>query len=79
MGVSNCLWKVIPPADFYELVNAYNSYGVTGTAVVDLPQWGNPSGMFYSYSGCVIGEPEHSGFFENYYVGAKLLITSIRL
>ena len=79
MGQYQLSWELMSPADFYELVNAYNSHGVTGTAVVDLPQWGNPSGTFYPYSGCVIDEPEHSGFFENYYVGAKLLITSIRL
>lgn len=72
-------WDIMSPSEFSQLVNLYNSYGVTGTVVADLPQWGNPSGTFYSYSGCIITEPEHSGLFENYYTDVKLLIVGIRI
>jgi len=79
MGQYQLAWELMSPAEFDELVNAYNAHGVTGTVAVELPQWGNPSGTFYAYSGCIINEPEHSGFFENYYVAARLLITNIRI
>jgi hypothetical protein len=79
MGQYQLSWEYMSDADFYQLVSAYNSHGVTGTAVVDLPQWGAPTYQFYSYSGVVIDEPEHSGYFENYYAGVRLLITSIKI
>lgn len=72
-------WELMSPSEFAELVSKYNLHGVTGTCVVDLPQWGNVSGTFYAYSGCVIEEPEYSGSFENYLMSAKLLITNIRV
>jgi hypothetical protein len=72
-------WDLMSPAEFFELVNNYNLYGVTGSAVVSLPQWGISTYTFYAYSGCIIDEPEHSGFFENYYTSVKLLISSIRI
>lgn len=71
-------WGSMTPAEFYELVNNYNSFGITGTVVVQLPQWGNSTYQFIEYSGTVVNEPTYSGFFENQYQGVRLLITSIR-
>ena len=72
-------WDLMSPSEFAELVSSYNLHGVTGTCVVDLPQWGNVSGTFYAYSGCVLDEPEYSSTFENYVTDARLLIVSVRI
>lgn len=70
-------WDFMTASEFYDLLNHYNSNS-TGTVVVDLPEWANSTYQFKSYSGCVLDEPQSSGFFENYYQSVTLLITSIR-
>lgn len=70
-------WDFMTPSEFVELLNHYNNNS-TGTVVVDLPEWANSTYQFKSYSGCNLDEPTFSNFFEGYYGGVQLLITSIR-
>jgi hypothetical protein len=65
-------------SDFIEVLNAYNTVAVTGTIVVDLPEWGNSTYQFKSYSGCTLAEPEFSNFYENYYQEVSIMVMNIR-
>lgn len=71
-------WDLMPAEDFNQLVNLYNSVSVTGTVVVDLPKWNDATYTFFSYTGCVLQEPQLQGFFEEHQVSCSLLITNIR-
>lgn len=71
-------WNVIPISDLYQIINAYNVVGNTGTAVVDLPHWGASSYTFKSYSGTTMQEPEVGEYFVEYATDVRLLITNIR-
>jgi hypothetical protein len=72
-------WQLVNVSDYNQLVTFFNSIGNTGTVVVDLPQFGAATYTFYSYSGCVLREPEAN----QYFVGTGqqevlLLISNIR-
>lgn len=71
-------WDLMPAEDFNQLVNFYNSVSVTGTCVVDLPKWNDATYQFYSYSGCVLQEPQLTGFFEEHQVSASMMVVNIR-
>lgn len=72
-------WQLISPEDFYQLVQFFDSIGVTGSAVVELPQYRSATWQFREYSGCVIHEPQMDKYWETYTKEAKLLITNIRV
>ena len=56
-------WQLVNISDYNQLVGFFNSIGNTGTVVVDLPQFGAATYTFYSYSGCVLREPEANQYF----------------
>ncbi len=66
------------PSDFNQLQVAFQNISNTGTAVVDLPQYGASTYLFYSYSGCVLHEPEASNYFNEYQTEVRWLISNIR-
>lgn len=70
-------WQALDPATFYQLHNFFNAVVVTGTAVVDLPEYAKSTYAFYSYTGCVINEPEIGEYFSQNHLNASLLITNI--
>lgn len=69
-------WGFISIADFQQLRNFYEAV-TTGTVVVSLPQFGAASYSFYSYSGCVLREPEVGAYFEEYLSDVRLIVTNI--
>lgn len=71
-------WELIGPTDFDQIMGFFNNIGITGTAVVSLPKFPNTTYNFFSYSGCIINEPEVDEYFEGYQKSAKLLISRIR-
>lgn len=71
-------FNLTTPAQFSQLFGWFQSVGVTGTAVVDLPQYGNANYIFYSYSGCVIREPEMNDYFVENHTEVLFSITNIR-
>ena len=71
-------WQLISPSDYNQLQTFFSSIGNTGTVVVDLPQYGAASYLFYSYTGCVLREPETGQYFTENQLSAFLLVTNIR-
>jgi hypothetical protein len=72
-------WQLSSIGDYYQLLESFNNLSGTSTAVIDLPKF-NSTGTYdmFSYSGCVLREPEYSEWFTSYYREAKLLISNIR-
>ena len=66
------------PSDYNQILGYYNAVSNTGTVVIDLPQFGAASYVFYSYSGCVLQEPEVGTYFSTYHNDVTLLVTKIR-
>lgn len=71
-------WELASPTDVNQIINAYNAQGNTGTVVFDLPKWGDVDYTFYSYSGCVMQEPEAGKYFNQYIQDFHLIITKVR-
>ena len=72
------MFQVATPEDFQQLQNAFNSLGVTGTAVVDLPTYATGTYTFFPYSGCVLREPEMAEYFSEHHMNVRFVISSIR-
>lgn len=73
-------WQLHTIGDYYQLLSAFNTLSGTSTAVMDLPQF-NSTGTydpFYSYSGCVLREPEMGNWFNGYPTDVYLLVHNIR-
>jgi len=70
-------WQLIDPATFNQLQVFYNAVATTGTAVVDLPEYSKSTYAFFSYTGCVLNEPEIDAYFTGHHLNASLLITNI--
>ena len=66
------------PSDYDQILTYYEATGNTGTVVIDLPQFGAASYVFYSYSGCVLREPEIGRYFSTYHTDVIMLATKIR-
>jgi hypothetical protein len=73
-------WQLSSIGDYYQLLSAFANLSGTSTIVVDLPSFYSTGtySPFYSYSGCVLREPEFREWFNGYYGDVKLLITNIR-
>jgi len=71
-------WQLTDAALFDQLQTFFESVNNTGTAVVDLPYYTSGSYSFYSYSGCVLREPEMGTYFTEHHQDVFLLITNIR-
>lgn len=71
-------WQNLEPSGTYQLYQFFQSINITGSAVVDLPRFGNNSYAFYSYSGCVIQFPQMGRYFYSQTLDVQLLITKIR-
>jgi len=69
-------WELISLEDAQQLQTFFDSLGVTGTAIVDLPKYRTPW-TFTSYTGCTLSEPEMDVFFEKHEVSVTLLIHRI--
>lgn len=71
-------FNFISASDFNQFVTFYNTISQTGTITADLPEWGVATYQFRTYSGCTLTEPEFSGYFENYFQEASMMILNIR-
>lgn len=71
-------WQLESPSDFNQLVSMFNSIQITGTVVVDLPAYGNALYTFFSYSGCVLRQPEIGNYFEQNINNVVLVVRNIR-
>jgi len=71
-------WNYLSPTGTSQLQSFFNSISNTGTAVVDLPKFADPTYNFYSYSGCVIRELDIDAYFVENYSNVVLKVTNIR-
>ena len=72
-------WSLNSIGDYYQLLQSFNNLSGTSTAVIDLPNfYSTGTYTFYSYSGCVLQEPEYAEWFNGYYSEVKLLVSNIR-
>lgn len=71
-------WQLASPSDVDQIENAYLAVSNTGTAVFDLPKWGDANYLFYSYSGCTMREPEVGEYFNGYFMDVRLTIMQVR-
>lgn len=72
-------WGILSPSEFNEIYTYYMKVGTTGTVVVDLPQFGNNTYTFYSYSGCILSEPSVGAYFNEYYTDVSMSVKNIRV
>ena len=70
-------WNLLGPSEVNTLQTFFNSVLTTGSAVVDLPKFADGTYQFYSYSGCVLHEPEYGPYFAEHYTDVRLLVTNI--
>jgi hypothetical protein len=70
-------WQLISADDVNQLQNFFDTLGLTGTAVVDLPKYRNATYIFESYSGCAISEPQMDAYYEQHETSITLLIYGI--
>lgn len=66
------------PGEYNQLINWFDAHQPSGTVVVDLPRFGYNIYDFYSYTGCVIREPEMNEYFNENHTEVVLLVTNIR-
>ena len=66
-------------AELKQVNDAYLAVSNTGTAVVDLPKWGDNDYVFYSYSGTVLSRPTVGAYFAGFVEDVTLVISSIRI
>ena len=75
-------WNLASWEDWAALVGFFRQIESTGTVSVRLPAWpaaGMTTATFWTYSGCVLGEPEVGPFFaETYPTDVVLVIGNIR-
>lgn len=72
-------WGLMATYELKQLQDAFLTTNVTGTAVVDLPQWGATDYTFYSYSGTIVSRPHVGKYFANYVKDVSLKVTNIRV
>jgi hypothetical protein len=71
-------WAIDSMSDWYELQNLFDTIYITGSVVVELPQYDGSTYNFREYSGCVVQEPSFDRYFNNYPTNVRLLISNIR-
>lgn len=70
-------WDLIDMAEASQLQVFFNAIQNTGTAVVTLPKYATTPHAWYSYTGCVLNEPEFNDFFEQHVSSVVLLVRDI--
>lgn len=68
---------MLSPAQQNQLQGFFDSVITTGTAVVDLPEYGASTYTFKAYSGCNLREPEQNQYFVENIAEVFLLVTNI--
>lgn len=79
IGEFKLQWGFMTTSEFKQINDFYNTILVTGTAVVDLPKWGDDGYLFYSYSGTHLNRPVANAYFNQYVKDVTLLVTNIRV
>jgi len=71
-------WGLASPAEVDQLYDYFSVLNVTGTVVVDLPQYDGNTYVFHSYSGCTLQEPDRNTYFTEHITDVVMMVTNIR-
>lgn len=71
-------WGLLDPSQANQLQTFFTSIGNTGSAIVDLPKYADANYTFFSYTGCVLQEPEFGMYFFEHHQDIILRVTKIR-
>jgi len=72
-------WDFMSTSELAQLNNFFLYVSATGTAVVDLPKWGDTGYLFYSYSGTFLNVPVVGAYFNQYVSDVQLVVSGIRV
>ena len=72
-------WQLEKPSDFKEIQDLYEGMSAIGNIVAELPEYGAATYTFFSYSGCVLREPEMGVYFSEHHTDVVLLVSKIRV
>jgi hypothetical protein len=71
-------WLIHTPAEANQIQTFYNAVSNTGTVVVDLPQYAAATYTFFSYTGCILQEPQFGTFFTENIQDVTIIVSNIR-
>jgi hypothetical protein len=71
-------WGFLTPAQFKQMQDFFEAIPVTGSLVVDLPEYNAATYQFNSYTGCYLREPVAQEYFQEHISRVTLTITNIR-
>ena len=71
-------WDYINATGAAQLQSFYNLCSVSGSVIMDLPQYGVSTYGFQSYTGCVMEEPTFDTYFDTFQQTLKLVVNNIR-
>lgn len=72
-------WNLMEESDFAQVQAFYDSLVITGSVVVELPEYGANAYQFKAYTGCIIHEPTINDYFSEHPTKAVLLVTHIKV
>lgn len=67
----------LTPTQQNQFQNWFEDVISTGTAVVNLPEYGASDYIFHPYSGCVLREPSQGQYYSENISEVRLLVTNI--
>jgi len=70
-------WQLSAMSDANQVQGLFNALDVTGTAVMSLPKYKNSTWVFQAYSGCTLGEPTSSEYFEKHETEIILMVYGV--
>ena len=70
-------WQLVSRSDANELQAMYEQLSTTGTVVVELPKYRSATWEYEAYTGCTLGEPESSEYFNEYETDITMLVYGV--
>lgn len=71
------MWGMMSAAAFEQIWDTWQSTQTTGSVVVELPQLGAGTYQYVPFSGASLDQPEHSGYFEEYYEDVRVIVRNL--
>jgi hypothetical protein len=72
------MWQLAAPTLFASLLQTWRGVSVSGTVVVELPQYNSSTYQFYAYSGVLIDQPTIDPYFQGHNKGIKVKVKNVR-
>lgn len=63
--------------EYWQFQSWYNQFS-TGSVVADLPKYAGSGYYFYSYTGCIVYEPEQGVYFNQHQTEVNLVFGNVR-